>query len=603
MSLFIVENLTKVYSDKELFKDISFTIEPGDKIAMVAPNGAGKTTLFKLLLGKEELYEGSIEVDPNISVGYLSQDIDLEGCLNIWDYIYKAKSDKMKVFLEHEEMKKSGEKISEEMKGRMDDFGLWSYKEDISKMISHFKLVDENLEFYSGGQQKRLMILRTLLDESDLLFLDEPTNHLDHDMLEYLENFLKKSSKAVFVVSHDRYFLDCICDTVFEIDDHQLFIYKGNYSHFVKKKYDRVVAENKAIRRARSFLRKEKEWMGKTPSARGTKSRYRIDRFVEIEEQAKKKIEQLIEFDMMEQRIGGKILEIKNIYKSFEEKYIVKDFSFYFNKGHKIGIVGSNGVGKTSFLNLLMKEIELDEGKIIHGKTITFGYFRQNIDYFNPEEKVIDIVKVYAGNFLIAQKKKIPLSRILEKFLFSPRVQHQKYKYLSGGQKRRLTLLTILVQNPNFLILDEPTNDLDIMTLQALEDFLLDFSGCVLVVSHDRYFMDKVVDELFVFEGEGIIKTMFGSYTDYKNIYKNHDEKKDNTKKISKKEDQKNVYVNQKKSEKILRKLENLEKEKVKIINEFSQPLSRTQMEVLKVKLDKIVSEISEKELEWMDIN
>lgn len=596
MSHIIVENLGKAYSDKALFKNVNFTVEPGQKIALIAPNGAGKTTLFRILLGEEELYDGKIEYDPNISIGYLSQDINLEGCNNIWEFIYKAKSEKMKVFLEYENKQEAGEAIPEKLKDRMNELDLWKYKDTIKGMLQTFELEDENLEYYSGGQKKRLALLRVLLDEPDLLFLDEPTNHLDHRMLEYLENYLSAKSQSVFLISHDRYFLDRIVDTVFEIDKQQLFIYKGNYTNFVKKKNERIISENKAIERARSLLKKEQEWMNQSAEARRTKSKHRIENFYELQNQAKKKIEQELVFSVIPQRIGNKILEVENISKSFGDKILVKDFEFSFQQEHKIGIVGDNGVGKTTFLNLMMKEIEPDKGKVIHGKTISFGYFRQHIEHFDENKKVIDIVREYGEEYLTQQKKTLSLAKLLEKFLFPPRIQHQRFRTLSGGQKKRLTLLTILVQNPNFLILDEPTNDLDVMTLEALEEFLLLFQGCILVVSHDRYFMDKVIDELFVFEGNGKITPFLGTYSDYHSQFLQQTTPQSIEKKGT------IIKHDKKKRDKIFRQIEKLEEKKLQLTNEFSQPLSGTQIEALTKDLHKITQEIQEKEEQWLSL-
>ncbi len=556
MSCFIVEHLSKSYTEKPLFTDISFTIEEGQKIALVGPNGTGKTTLFRILLGKDEIFFGSIDRDPNISIGYLSQHIDLEHCTTLWEFLYKAESKKMKIWLEYKEVMKKGEKVSPDLKTEMDLHGLWSYEDNIKQMIQTFELQENDLEHYSGGQKKRLMLLRLLLDEPDLMLLDEPTNHLDHDMLEYLENYFKTSSQTLVIISHDRYFLDQVADTVFELDKQQLFVYKGNYSSFTAKKHQRIIEENKAIERARALLRQEEAWMMQGAKARETKAQYRVDRYHELKAVAVKKITQELEFHTVEQRIGSKILELKNLSKSFGENKIVEDFTFSFQKGQKIGIVGSNGVGKTSFLRLLMKELEPDSGYVTRGKTITFGYFRQQTEHFDEDKTVLEIAREYGSDYLMYQKKSVPLSKLLEQFLFPPRIQHQKLRTLSGGQMKRLTLLTILLQNPNFLILDEPTNDLDIMTLQVLEDFLLKFQGCVLVVSHDRYFMDRVVDELFVFEGNGVIQPMLGNYSDYKNKYKSQEAEEALKKKTL---NAKELRMNVKKQEKLMSEIKKLE--------------------------------------------
>ena len=599
MSLYIVNNLTKSFSDKPLFNDISFTIEPKQKITLVAPNGAGKTTLFRILLGIDDMYDGEVEFDPNISVGYLPQEINLETTRNLWNYILKAKSKKMEVFVEYKKALEEEKEISDDIKTRMDNLSLWTYEENIKKMIKVFKLPDTDLAHYSGGQKKRLMLLRILLDDHDLLFLDEPTNHLDYDMLEYLEKHLKETSKAVFIVSHDRYFLNQIVDTVFEIDKQKLHIYKGNYSVFVKKKKDRIIAENKRIERARSLLKKEQEWINNSPQARESKSKHRIERYYELVKQAEKKIDKIFEFSVIKQRIGDKILEVKNVSKSFDNIHIVNDFSFSFIKGQKIGIIGKNGVGKTTFLNLLTKKISQDKGTIEKGKSVTFGYFKQQIEEFDKDKTVIEVIREYGQEFLTSQKKAMPVSKFLENFHFEPRVQHQEVRTLSGGQKRRLTLLTILVQNPNFLILDEPTNDFDILTLHALEEFLIKFPGCVLAVSHDRYFMDKIFDQLFVFEGNGDITQFIGSYTDYrKKYYKNEI-------KISGKSNKKKKINNRdvrKKQEKLFRKITKLEETKNELMKKFSKAMSHEQLAIESTKLESLIKEINQKEDEWLSI-
>jgi len=598
MSLFIVKNLSKSFSDKALFKDISFTIEPKQKITVVAPNGTGKTTLFRILLGLDDMYDGEIEFDPNISIGYLQQGINLEETRSLWDYISKAKSKKMKVFLQYKKSQEENETIDDNLKIQMDNLSLWGYEEKIKQMIKTFKLPDTDIKYYSGGQQKRLMLLRILLDEHDLLFLDEPTNHLDYNMLEYLESYLKNTNKAVFIVSHDRYFLNQIIDTVFEIDKQKLFIYKGNYSNFVKKKKNRIISENSRIEKARSLLKKEQEWMNQGARARETKAKHRVERYYELKEQAEKKIEKIFEFSIVNQRIGDKILELKDIYKSFDKIQIINDFSFSFQKGQKIGIIGKNGVGKTTFLNLLTQEIAPDKGKIEKGKTISFGYFRQQIEEFDKDKTVIEVVKEYGKEFLTAQKKTMSVAKFLENFHFHPRTQHQEVRYLSGGQKKRLTLLTILVQNPNFLILDEPTNDFDILTLHALEEFLIKFQGCVLAVSHDRYFMDKVFDQLFVFEGNGIISQFIGSYTDYRNKFQNEDEEKFNKFTKKKKVNSRDI---KKKQEKLMREITKLEGEKEKLTSKFEKPMTHEELAHTSSKLESLIKEVNKKEEEWLN--
>lgn len=600
MSYIIIENLSKSFAEKPLFEDINFTIEPGEKIALVAPNGAGKTTLFKILLGYDDVFDGIITYDPNIKVGYLAQDIDLESSLSVWDYLKASKNKKMEVYVKYKKELGISIKVSDEIKDQMDLYHLWDYEEKINEMIRKFRLNNTDIEHLSGGQKKRLMLVRMILDEPDLLFLDEPTNHLDHEMLEFLENYLKKSKQSVFIVSHDRFFLDQVVDEVMEIDQHKIFRYNGDYTSFVRRKKERIEKENSEIEKARSVLRREQEWMDQGSRARETKSKKRIEDFEKLKIVAKRKIVKTMEFSSQPQRIGDTILEVTNLTKSFPDKVIVEDFNYTFRKEQKIGIVGPNGVGKTTFLNLLTEDIDRDSGKIKTGETITIGYFKQQTEEFDPNMRVIDIVRQRSTKFVDAKGKLIPLTKLLENFMFTPREQHQEYRFLSGGQKRRLTLLVTLVKNPNFLILDEPTNDLDIMTLHCLEDFLLKFKGCVLVVSHDRYFMDSVVDEMFVFEGSGHIRPFLGNYSNYRSGIE-----KDmalSSKRFKKTITKKDIRIERLKRDTLFKEIEQLEARKVEILKLFSEPHDYLRAKDWKEDLSDLEDKIKKKEEEWMNL-
>jgi len=600
LSYIIIENLSKSFAEKPLFEDINFTIEPGEKIALVAPNGAGKTTLFKILLGYDDVFDGIITYDPNIKVGYLAQDIDLESSLSVWDYLKASKNKKMEVYVKYKKELGISIKVSDEIKDQMDLYHLWDYEEKINEMIRKFRLNNTDIEHLSGGQKKRLMLVRMILDEPDLLFLDEPTNHLDHEMLEFLENYLKKSKQSVFIVSHDRFFLDQVVDEVMEIDQHKIFRYNGDYTSFVRRKKERIEKENSEIEKARSVLRREQEWMDQGSRARETKSKKRIEDFEKLKIVAKRKIVKTMEFSSQPQRIGDTILEVTNLTKSFPDKVIVEDFNYTFRKEQKIGIVGPNGVGKTTFLNLLTEDIDRDSGKIKTGETITIGYFKQQTEEFDPNMRVIDIVRQRSTKFVDAKGKLIPLTKLLENFMFTPREQHQEYRFLSGGQKRRLTLLVTLVKNPNFLILDEPTNDLDIMTLHCLEDFLLKFKGCVLVVSHDRYFMDSVVDEMFVFEGSGHIRPFLGNYSNYRSGIE-----KDmalSSKRFKKTITKKDIRIERLKRDTLFKEIEQLEARKVEILKLFSEPHDYLRAKDWKEDLSDLEDKIKKKEEEWMNL-
>jgi ATP-binding cassette subfamily F protein uup len=441
-----------------------------------------------------------------------------------------------------------------------------------------------------------------MIEKPEFVILDEPTNHLDTEMLEYLEDFLKSKKMTVLMISHDRYFLDKVVNLVFELDKGSLHIYKGDYSNYVERKKERVFAENNDISKARSLLRKEKEWMQRGVKARETKSKERMERFYELEERAEKKIERILEFAEMETpRIGGKILEVKNLDLAYGDNVLVKDFNYNFPQGQRVGIVGANGAGKTSFLRLLMKEEFPDKGHVMHGKTISFGYFKQQQEEFDEDLKVIDVVREHGSEYLEMQKGTMSLSKLLEMFLFTPRMQHSLVKFLSGGQKRRLTLLTVLVKNPNFLILDEPTNDLDIMSLHALEDFLENYKGCVLFVSHDRYFVEKIADKLFVFEGGGVISQFEGTYAEYKSGVPPL-VKEDVAIKKPSKVTNKELRENAKKRDKVMRRIEKLEARKAEILVEFSVPMGSVETARLSNEIDEVIKEIEVLELKWLEL-
>ena len=588
MSLLIVENLCFNFGDRALFEDISFTLEPSQKIALVAPNGAGKSTLLKILKQEIEAPSGEIELLPNTRIGFLSQDHDISKYQTIHEYIFDSHNPKIHILQKYQSE-------PDKYKEQMDKYELWKFEDDIIQLLQKFEIgnLKTPIQNFSGGQIKRLMLAKIILEEPDIFFLDEPTNHLDHTMLEYLEDYIQKSKASFLIVSHDRYFMERTVDTVFEIDNTKLFTYKGNYTNFVRGQKERIRSENASIKKARSHLKKEQEWMAMSAEARQSKSKHRVEKYYELQEIAKGKIRYILEFHTISQRLGSKILEIENLGKSFEKQVIVEDFSFRWQKGDKIGIVGPNGVGKSSFLKLLVDQIQKDQGHISWGKNVTFSYFQQQTLEYDPEKKLIEIARRFGEVFRDIDGKNIALSKMLERFLFDGKMQHQRFKTLSGGQKRRFTLFTILVQNPNFLILDEPTNDLDIMTLEVLEDFLKKFQGCVLVVSHDRYFMDKVIDRMFVFEGNGKITPFLGNYTKYKNNFST--QTKPLFTKSSKKP--KSDYKTRKKME---RDIERLEKEKITLINEFSQPLHHSRIEELTKKIDSISREIEEKMGVWV---
>ncbi len=528
MNYLLIENLSKSYGEKELFSNITFGIDDGSKVALIARNGAGKSSLLNIIAGKDLPDEGSVVFRKDIRWSYLPQNPELADGKSVFDILFNSENDFMRAIRNYELILKQlqtddspeAHKLLESAAVEMERVGAWDYENKIKEILSRFKItdLDQKVSELSGGQRKKVSLAKALLEETDLLILDEPTNHLDIEMIEWLEEYLSRASLSLLVVTHDRYFLDNVCDEILELDNNRLFCYKGNYSYFIEKKAEREAIELTEVEKAQGLFRKELEWMRRMPQARTTKSKARIDNFYEIQEKANKRIDKgtgPLEIKM--NRIGGKVLEMNNVFKSFGNNKIIDNFSYIFKKGERAGILGRNGSGKTTLLNLITGQMPPDVGKISTGQTIVFGYYSQ--EGFQPVEdkRVIDIAKDIAEQIPLG-KGYLSASAFLAHFNFPHTLQYNYFSSLSGGEKRRLFLLMQLLKNPNFLILDEPTNDLDIHTLNLLEDFLINFEGCLLVVSHDRYFMDKLVDHVFVFEGNGAIKDYYGNYTEYYRI-------------------------------------------------------------------------------------
>ncbi len=529
MNYLSVENLSKSFGDKELFEGLSFGISKGDKTALIAVNGAGKTTLMRMLMRKEEPDSGSITYAEGIRVGFLEQHPDFEPSLTIESLIQGEHNEVLQVIRayekiaseHHENGNNEHAKRLTEASARMDAFHAWDYDRRLKEMLTKFGFSDlrQVIGSLSGGQIKRLSLALLLVDEPDLLLLDEPTNHLDIPMIEWLEKYLRQSNITLLMVTHDRYFLDRVCNNILELFLKKLYHHKGNFSYYVEKSTEREKAIAVEIEKAGQLLKTETEWMRRMPQARTTKSKSRIEAFYELQEKAsQRRVQQQLQIDVKSQRIGSKVLEMRNVHKSFGEINILSGFDFMFTKGDRIGVVGDNGVGKTTFLNLITGTEQPDKGRVISGDTIVYGYYTQKGIAFDESKKVIDIVKEIAEILPSGTGSTATASQWLTRFMFPPLMQNQPVYLLSGGEKRRLYLLTILIKNPNFLILDEPTNDLDLLTLQSLEDFINDYQGCLLIVSHDRYFMDQVVDQLFVFEGNGKVRGFTGNYSDYRNL-------------------------------------------------------------------------------------
>jgi ATP-binding cassette subfamily F protein uup len=618
-----VESLTKSYGLKPLFENISFHVEEGDKIALVARNGSGKSTLLRILAGKETADSGTAWINKEVTVALFEQDPMFDERGSIADNIFYHNHPVMNAIREFEAISEEGdaEKLSDAIV-KMDDLGAWDFDAKVKQILARLNIhhLNQAVNTLSGGQRKRVALAKTLIDigfehKHVLLIMDEPTNHLDIEMVEWLENYLDQQNVTLLLVTHDRYFLDSVCEEIWELDGSDLFIYKGDYQNYIEKKAARVESEAASIDKARNTYRKELEWMRKQPKARTTKSKSRQDNFYKVEAKAKQRIEDAqLELQVKMSRLGGKVIELKKVYKSFGEKPIMKGFDYTFKKGERIGIVGKNGVGKSTFLNMLQGLEAADSGKINIGETVVFGNYSQQGLVLKEDMRVIEFVKNIAESFPLAGGGSLSAAQFLQLFLFPPDQQYTYVSKLSGGEKRRLHLLSILFRNPNFLILDEPTNDLDLPTLGVLENFLSEYPGCLLIVSHDRYFMDRLVDHLFVFEGDGIIRDFPGNYSQYRIWLKEKEEeekpevkpavKQEATTAPVKEEKRKLTYKEKREFEQIQQDIANLEKEKQTItekMNDGSLPFD--QLQQLSVRISEITNLLDEKELRWLELS
>ena len=514
-----IENISKSFGDLVLFNDISFTIEERQRIGLIACNGKGKSTLLKVIAGEEPHEGGKITMRNDIRVGYLEQEPDFDGELTVIEACLRRNSEKADIIARYEAAIEAGDHSNlQHLMEEMDRLQAWDYENRAKQVLTKLKIknVNQPIKELSGGQKKRVALAAVLIEEPELMILDEPTNHLDLEMVEWLEEYLARMSGSLLMVTHDRYFLDNVCNEIIEIDDRRVYRYKGNYSYFLQKREERLQNLAAETARARNLMRKELDWMRRQPQARAHKAKYRIDAFYKLEEKAAAmRDDSKVSLEIKSQYIGNKIFVLKALSKAFGSKVITKDFYYTFARYEKLGIVGNNGTGKSTFIKMLLGRMAPDSGTIEVGETVKWGYYSQDGLSFNEQMKVIDVVKNIAEVIPVAGKM-LTASQFLQHFLFSPEKQHSYVYKLSGGEKRRLYLCTVLMANPNFLVLDEPTNDLDIETLQILEEYLCDFKGCVIVVSHDRYFMDKVVDHIFVFNGEGDIKDFPGNYSDWR---------------------------------------------------------------------------------------
>ena len=613
MNYLNVENISKSYGEVTLFENISFSIHKGQKIAFIAKNGTGKTSILKIISGEDTSDSGEITCRKNIVISFLSQDPKLDENLTIEESIFNSNNPVLKVIENYEKALLNSEDAENYQKAfeEMELFQAWDFETQYKQILSKLKLdkINQKVSELSGGQKKRLSLANALINRPDLLILDEPTNHLDLEMIEWLESFFAKENITLFMVTHDRYFLERVCNEIIELDQGELHNYKGNYSYYLEKRKDRI--ERQAIEqgKVKQLFKKELNWMRRQPKARTTKSKSRIEDFKEIKHRAQqRRNDHEVQLELNMERLGTKIVEFFKVSKSYEDKTILDKYSYVFQRGERVGIIGKNGTGKSTFLDILTEKSKPDSGKIIIGETIKFGYYTQNGIKVKNSQKVIDVVRDFGDYIPLKKGKQISAQQLLERFLFSRQKQYDFVEKLSGGERKRLYLCTVLIQNPNFLILDEPTNDLDIVTLNVLESFLLDFPGCVIVVSHDRYFMDKVIDHLLVFKGEGLIEDFPGNYSDYRSYEdsKPHVSKKELAENKSWKEPVKNKlsYNEEKELKNIESKIKSLVYEKKELEKEFlKEGLEQEKILLMSSQLEEIISSINNKEERWFELS
>ena len=618
-----VENISKSYGDKTLFSNISFNINEGDKIALIAPNGTGKSSLLKILAGLDSSDRGGeIKFMRDIKVAFLDQSIDFNPQNTLFDEVYSRLGETYNVIRRYEQAIASGdERKIEQAMAAMDAADGWSAEQRIKQVLSEMKLtrLDQPMGQLSGGEAKRAAIALMLLQEADFLIMDEPTNHLDIDVIEYLENYLQKARCTLLMVTHDRYFLDRVCNTIYELDRGELFAYRGNYADFLEKREERYTNMQANIDKARNLLRRELEWIRATPQARTGKARYRINAFYDLKDKASVSLARKdMTIDVATSRLGGKIIDCEDLTLRFGERTMLDEFSYKFTRGEKVGIVGKNGAGKSTFLNLMTGDLQPDSGKIERGETLRIGYYRQSGISFKPGQTVFDIVSDIAETVEAADGHSVAATTMLNRFLFPPETHNKRVEILSGGEQRRLYLLTVLMRNPNLLILDEPTNDLDILTLNVLEEYLMAFKGSLLIVSHDRYFLDKTVDHLFIFREGGAVKDFVGQYSEYREYIKEQEADEARQAKAAAEKAQKSKpqpttsaparkklsYKEQRELEELEAMLPQLEQEKADLEAKLSSgTLAHEELTATAARIGEIIDLIAEKEMRWLELS
>jgi len=612
------EQISKRYAEYMLFKNISFTIFKDQKVALIAKNGAGKTTLMEILAGNDTPDDGNITLTRDVKIGYLKQIPEMDPELTVLAQALKSENPVLQVIADFETaLKHNDQQAITTLTMKMDELHAWDFEVRVKQILSQLKIdqYEQKVGELSGGQQKRLALANVLANDPDLLLLDEPTNHLDLEMIEWLENYLQKSKCTLFMVTHDRYFLDRVCNEIIEIDENLVYSYQGNYSYYLEKRQERIAQQQAATEKAQNLLRTEQEWMRRMPQARGHKAKYRVDQYYDLKDKASyKRHDENIDLNISSSRMGSKIIELDHVSKAYGDLVLINDFTYKFSRFEKVGIVGKNGTGKSTFLNVITGEIQADQGKVETGQTIKTGYYRQEGIVFSSDDKVIDVVKSIAEVIRFEDGTQMTASQLLTRFLFPPETQYTPIEKLSGGERRRLYLCTILMQNPNFLILDEPTNDLDIMTLNVLEDYLAGFNGCVIIVSHDRYFMDEIVDHLFVFEGNGKIRDFPGNYTLYRESMLEQEKQqkqeleaakpKPVTEKPKQQSSPKLTFREKREIEQLETEIEQLEKEKKILLAAMnSGELGNDELLQKSQRFTGLSEELEEKEMRWLELN